>query len=198
MSLTLTTVLLLGLSLSMDAFAASVCEGLSLKKITWKEMMTVGAWFGLFQGLMPFLGWLAGMLFAEWVSGFSGWIALFLLGFLGIKMIAEALKGEEAGLGGFSLQPAVLCTLAIAVSIDALAAGVTFSMVPVTLFAGSSLLNTLAACIIICAETWILSMIGVWTGSVFGGRIGKPAEIAGGAVLIFRGVRILLQSLGRA
>lgn len=194
--MSLITVLLLGLSLSMDAFAASICEGLALKKVTWKEMTTVGAWFGIFQGLMPFLGWLAGMIFAQWVSGFSGWIALVLLGFLGIRMIREAVHGDEEVASGFSLKASVMFTLAIATSIDALAARITFSVVPVTLVPGSAMLNTFLACIIICAETWILSMIGVKVGSVAGDKLGKPAQIAGGVVLVLLGIKILLQGYG--
>lgn len=189
------TILILGFGLSMDAFAVSVCKGLSLKHVTWKQMLCAGLWFGIFQGLMPAIGYFLGSLFAGFIESFSSWIAFGLLVLIGGNMIREALHGEEDV--DASMAPGQMFLLAVATSIDALAIGITFSMVPVQMVASWSVLtNTLAACLVITLETGVLSFIGVKIGSLFGDKFGAKAQIAGGVILILIGARILLSHYG--
>lgn len=192
------TILILGFGLSMDAFAVSICKGLALRKITWKDMMTAGLWFGDFQGLMPLIGYLLGSLFAGYIDAFSSWIAFGLLVMIGGNMIREAVSGdEEEEAAGASMKASEMLVLAIATSIDALAVGVTFSVVPVEMFGGMSrFVNTLLACLIITLETGVLSAAGVKIGSIFGDKYKNKAEIFGGVVLILIGLRILLSHYG--
>lgn len=190
--MSLFTIVILGIGLSMDAFAVSICKGLALSKITWKDMMKAGLWFGLFQGLMPLIGFFFGSLFTGWIEGFASWIAFILLGLIGSNMAYEGWKNEDESISA-SMSASSMFILAIATSIDALAVGITFSVVPVAMFPSlSRLANTILACVIITLETGILSAIGIKIGEIFGSRFKNKAQIAGGIVLIAIGLRILI------
>lgn len=189
------TLLLLAIGLSMDAFAVSVCKGLAMPKIKLKNCAIVGLWFGGFQGLMPFIGYILGVQFASYIDAFSSWIAFILLSFIGGNMIREALKDEgcdnteDSGLG---IKEMFL--LAVATSIDALAVGITFACVPVHLTGSlTPFMNTLAGCLIIALITCLISVTGVKIGNVFGSRYKKKAEIAGGIILVLLGIKILAE-----
>ncbi|MGN1205939.1 MAG: manganese efflux pump MntP family protein [Eubacterium sp.] len=189
----LLTVFVLGIGLSMDAFAVSICKGLSLPKLTISKCLIVGAWFGSFQGLMPLIGYLLGSRFEHYIDTFSAWIAFFLLLLIGANMVREALSEEEndanAEFGGKTM-----FLLAVATSIDALAIGITFSCIPVAITnALSRNANTFLACFLIACTTFMISVSGVKIGNVFGTRYQKRAEIAGGAILIFLGIKILIE-----
>ncbi|MCF0246284.1 MAG: manganese efflux pump [Ileibacterium sp.] len=192
----LLTIVVLGVGLSMDAFAVSICKGLAMRKVTWKEMGCAGLWFGIFQGMMPLIGYLLGSLFAGYIEMFSSWIAFILLAFIGGNMVKEALSGEEEDADD-DMSAGKMFLLAVATSIDALAVGITFSMIPVEMFAGMNrFMNTLLACLIITFETGVLSAAGVKIGGIFGAKYKNKAQIAGGVVLILLGIRILLQHYG--
>lgn len=194
--MTLTTVLILGFGLSMDAFAVSICKGLALRSITWKDMLKAGLWFGIFQGLMPALGYIFGSLFAGYIESFSSWTGFILLALIGGNMIREARDNEEEDVNA-SMKAGQMFLLAVATSIDALAVGLTFAVVPVAMFGVlSRFANTMIACLIICIETGILSMIGVKIGALFGARFKNKAEIAGGIILILIGLQIILSHYG--
>lgn len=194
--MTLTTVLILGFGLSMDAFAVSICKGLALRSITWKDMLKAGLWFGIFQGLMPALGYIFGSLFAGYIESFSIWTGFILLALIGGNMIREARDNEEEDVNA-SMKAGQMFLLAVATSIDALAVGLTFAVVPVAMFGVlSRFANTMIACLIICIETGILSMIGVKIGALFGARFKNKAEIAGGIILILIGLQIILSHYG--
>lgn len=186
------TVLFLAAGLSMDAFAVSICKGLALPKANFKNALIVGGWFGSFQGLMPLAGYLLGIQFTSYITSFSSWIAFVLLLFIGGNMLREAL-GEKDGRqdGGLGIQEMFL--LAIATSIDALAAGVTFACIPVSLSSSlTPFLNTLCACVITALTTFLFSAAGIGIGRILGSRFQKKAEITGGIVLILLGIKILL------
>lgn len=181
-------IMLLAAGLSMDAFAVSVCKGLSLGKIKFRHMVTVGAWFGGFQALMPLLGYLLGSAFAGVVAEFDHWIACGLLAFIGGNMIREALgRDDEEETADPSLTPGAMIMPAVATSIDALAVGVTFAFleVPVGLAVG-----------MIGGVAFVASALGVKLGSLFGAKYKSGAEIAGGIVLIILGIKILAEGLG--
>ena len=192
-------IILMALALSMDAFAVAICKGLATEKVQIKHMLTVGAWFGIFQGVMPFIGCTIGAAFLSYIEAFDHWIAFLLLGFIGANMIREAL-GEgsdcsdtcECGIGGknASFGFRVMLTMAIATSIDALAAGVGMS---VNLEGMGQILFAVTSIGII---TFVLSAIGVKIGNVFGSKYKFLAELAGGAVLFCMGLKILLEHLG--
>lgn len=180
----------LAVGLSMDAFAVSVCKGLSMKKITFGKMALVGLWFGGFQALMPLIGYLLGVNFSKYVTSVSHWIAFALLLIIGGNMIREALsKGEEEELDE-SLGFKVMLIMAIATSIDALAVGVTFA------FMKLSVTKLIFAFVFIGVTTFSLSAGGVKLGNVFGAKYEKKAEFAGGLILIILGTKILLEGLG--
>ncbi len=186
--MSLIELLLLSVGLSMDAFAVSVCKGLAMKKITLRSACIVGAWFGAFQALMPLLGWLLGTQFAGYITQYDHWIALILLGFIGLNMIREALgKEEKEEDAGSALTVRAMLPMAVATSIDALAVGVTFAFLEV---------NVLAAVCVIGAVTFLLSALGVKAGSVAGLRCKSKAELCGGVILILLGLKILLEHLG--
>jgi putative Mn2+ efflux pump MntP len=179
-------VFLIALGLSMDAFAVSITLGLSVKRPSVKEIVLPGLYFGFFQALMPAIGFLAGSFFAQAIQGVDHWIAFALLGFIGGKMIKDSLakeSGHEKG-GGYSFQGPKMLVLALATSIDALAAGLTFAFLEVPLF---------RAILITGAVTCIVSMGGVITGGFFGAKLKSQAEFAGGAVLILLGVKIVIE-----
>lgn len=180
---------LLAVGLSMDAFAVSVCKGLSVKKAGLKESAICGGWFGGFQGLMPLIGFLLASLFAKAIEGFDHWVAFGLLAIIGINMLKEAFSSEcdcENHNADFSVK--TMFVMAIATSIDALAVGISLKM------AGD--VNIAAAVVLIGVTTFILSAIGVKIGNIFGNRFEKKAQIAGGLILIALGVKILLEHLG--
>lgn len=179
--------LILAVGLSMDAFAVSICKGLSLGKISAKHMCAAGAWFGGFQALMPLIGYFLGSFFADLITQYAHWIAFVLLGFLGFNMIQEA-RGEEGEMDG-RMDARNMFLLAVATSIDALAVGVTFAFLKVAL---------VPAVCFIGAVTFVCSAIGVKAGSVFGARYRTKAEICGGIILILIGLKILLEGWGAA
>ncbi len=191
------TIILLGVGLAMDAFAVSICKGLALRKVTFRDMLKAGLWFGIFQGLMPAIGYVFGSLFAGYIEAFSSWTGFILLALIGGNMIREALKKDDDEDVDSSMKASQMFLLAIATSIDALAVGLTFAVVPVNMVpALSAFWNTMLACLIICLETGILSMIGVKIGAVFGARFKNKAQIAGGVILILIGLRIILSHYG--
>lgn len=180
---------LIGVGLSMDAFAVSVCKGLAMKKVNKKQAVVIGLYFGGFQALMPFLGWLLGIRFQKYIVSVDHWIAFVLLVFIGGKMVVEAVreKGEkEIGEMDLPLNHKEMLVLAIATSIDALAVGITFAFLDVPIA---------EAVIIIGCTTFVLSILGVVVGNYFGSRYKKKAEITGGIILILIGLKILLEHL---
>lgn len=182
---------ILAVGLSMDAFAVSICKGLSLRKIQIKHMVVVGLYFGIFQGGMPFIGYLLGNQFSEKIVNVDHWIAFVLLLIIGINMIKESRKDEneeiECNDGSSGLEFKRMLLLAIATSIDALAVGVTFSFLQV---------NILPAVTFIGITTFFLSALGVKIGNVFGVKYKSRAELAGGLILIILGSKILLDHIG--
>ena len=175
--------ILLAIGLSMDAFAVSICKGLETEKLTVKESMICGIWFGGFQGLMPFIGFLLGTGFETIINKIASWLAFILLSIIGINMLKEAFsKEEEKTEPGFNAK--TMFMMAIATSIDALAVGITFVAVPVSIITASMFINTVIACIIIAITTFIFSAAGVRVGNIFGSRFKSKAEAAGGIVLI--------------
>ena len=179
--------LLLGVGLSMDAFAVSVCKGLAMKKATLKAELTCGVWFGGFQALMPLIGFYLGTLFAEAIQAFDHWVAFGLLALIGGNMLKEAFGAEEE-CPCADLSVRTMFLMAVATSIDALAVGISLAMV------GD--VNIWAAVSLIGVTTFALSAVGVAMGNVFGSRYEKKAEMAGGIILILLGVKILLEHLG--
>ena len=181
---------LLGVGLSMDAFAVSVCKGLAMKKATLKSQMTCGLWFGGFQALMPLIGFFLGALFADVIKSFDHWIAFGLLALIGANMLKEALEKEcdccEEHDADMSVK--TMFVMAVATSIDALAVGISLAM------AGD--VNIGAAIALIGVTTCVLSALGVKIGNIFGSRYEKKAEFAGGVILILLGLKILLEHLG--
>ena len=187
--MSLIEIFLYGIGLSMDAFAVSVCKGLAMKKTTLGKCSIVGLWFGSFQALMPFLGFLVGSLFSKYIERYDHWIAFALLVLIGFNMIKESFdKSEEEGTSG-SLSFKVMLMMAIATSIDALAVGVAFSF-------EISFTRMLLAILIIGITTFVISAVGTKVGNLFGARYKSKAELAGGVILLLLGLKILLQDLG--
>jgi len=188
----LLSLILLAIGLSMDAFAVSVCKGLAMKKITIKKGLIVGAWFGTFQALMPFLGYILGIQFESYINTIAPWIAFCLLELIGIHMIKEAMPNACKREDEF-LKVKEMFLLSLATSIDALVVGLTFALVPLQIIKeASTLINTIIACSSIGVTTFILSFIGVKTGNVFGVRYKNKAGIAGGIILMLLGLKVLL------
>ena len=185
------TLLLMGVGLSMDAFAVSICKGLSMRKVNKKQCLVIGLFFGGFQALMPFIGWVLGSQFEQYITSIDHWIAFILLGFIGGKMVVEAIREkDEAGEVGKMDPPLDLkemFILAIATSIDALAVGITFAFLQVPIVEAISIIGI---------TTFVISVIGVYVGNFFGNRYKKKAELAGGIILILIGLKILLEHLG--
>ncbi|MGN1422006.1 MAG: manganese efflux pump MntP family protein [Oscillospiraceae bacterium] len=179
--------LLLAVGLSMDAFAVSICKGLSVSRLSPKHYLLVGAWFGGFQALMPLIGYFLGSTFEKYIVSFDHWIAFALLALIGGNMIRESLsKDEEDADGSFGFRSMLL--LAVATSIDALAVGVTFALV--------SDVNIFASVGVIGVTTFLLSAVGLKIGNVFGAKYKSKAELVGGVILVLIGVKILLEHLG--
>ena len=179
---------ILAVGLSMDAFAVSVCKGLSVTKMEPKHALLCGAYFGGFQALMPALGYLLGSQFESMITQIDHWIAFVLLGIIGSSMIKESREDEEEEVSA-SFDVKTMLALAVATSIDALAVGVTFALVLAVVMA------YLAVTFIGCT-TFVLSAIGVKAGNVFGMKYKSRAELAGGVILILMGIKILLEHLG--
>ena len=177
--------LLIAIALSMDAFAVAVCKGLSVQKVKLKNYVSVGAWFGGFQALMPFIGYLLGSAFEKYIISIDHWIAFILLSLIGINMIKEAFSNEEEACSSFAVRD--MFPLAVATSIDALAIGVTFALLPNV--------NIGVAITFIGITTFIISVFGIKIGNIFGVRYKSKAEIAGGIILILMGIKILLEHL---
>lgn len=178
--------ILIAIGLSMDAFAVSVCKGLSVKTLKAQNALLVGLFFGGFQALMPLLGWLLGRQFERYIVEIDHWIAFALLGFIGGKMVWEALRGgDEGDSGSFAFKELLL--LAIATSIDALAVGVTFAFLSVDIWSSVAVIG---------ATTFAFSFGGVYLGNKVGGRFHEKAELAGGVILVLIGLKILLEHLG--
>ena len=178
----------LAAGLSMDAFAVSICKGLALQRVSWKECCIAGLWFGGFQALMPLAGYLLGSQFSGYIERYDHWIAFVLLALIGFSMIRES-RGEESEEekphAGVNLKELLL--LAVATSIDALAVGVTFAFLNVSIA---------PAVTVIGCTTFVISIAGVCVGNVFGARYKSRAELTGGVILILIGLKILLEHLG--
>ena len=177
---------LIAVGLSVDAFAVSVCKGLSVRKAEPRHSLIVGAYFGGFQALMPALGYVLGRQFESLITSVDHWIAFVLLGIIGGNMIREALKGDAEEMDD-SFTFRTMLPLAIATSIDALAMGVTFAFLQVQI---------VPAVLFIGVTTFVLSAIGLKVGNVFGAKYKSRAELFGGVVLVLMGVKILLEHLG--
>lgn len=184
--MTLWELFVIAVGLSMDAFAVSVCKGLSVGKVKPNHALTCGVYFGLFQGLMPLIGWLLGVQFQSVIVSVDHWIAFVLLGLIGFNMIRESRDpGDECLDCSFGFR--AMLPLAVATSIDALAIGVTFAFLKVDILPAVSFIGSI---------TLVLSTLGTWVGGVFGSKFKSKAEFAGGAILILMGTKILLQHLG--
>lgn len=182
-------VFLIGIGLSMDAFAVSICKGLGMKTLNMKQAVIIALFFGVFQAGMPVIGWALGTQFESYITPIDHWIAFILLAFIGGKMIWEAFHedDEEIEAVDAKLDYKELTLMAIATSIDALAVGITFAFLDV---------NIWSAVAVIGITTFVLSIIGVAVGHAFGAKYEKPASIAGGVILICLGLKILLEHLG--
>lgn len=181
-------VILISVGLAMDAFAVAVCKGLAMKKIDFKKMIIVGLYFGVFQGVMPIIGYLLGINFESFVTKIDHWIAFGLLSIIGINMIKDALKPEcETETQNDSIAFKTMVVLAIATSIDALAVGITFAFLKTNLLAVISSIGLI---------TFTLSILGVWIGNKFGNKYESKAQIIGGCILIIMGIKILFEHLG--
>ena len=178
---------LIAVGLSMDAFAVSVCKGLSVKKLRPEHAALVGIYFGGFQFLMPLIGYLLGSTVSSFVSDYAPYISFFLLAFVGIKMLVEAIRGGDKAVCHTQLKHSQLLVMAIATSLDALAVGVTFAFLQVKIVPAISFIG---------ATTFILSAIGIRIGNIFGAKYKSKAELVGGIVLILMGAKILLEHLG--
>lgn len=176
---------ILAVGLSMDAFAVSVCKGLSLGKIKPKHMCIAGAWFGGFQALMPLIGYFLGSFFAEMIEKYDHWVAFVLLAIIGGNMIKEPFDKDEKVDSSMDVKSMLL--LAIATSIDALAVGVTFAFLQVQIVPAVSFIGVI---------TFIFSAVGVKIGSLFGTKYKSKAELFGGIVLVLIGIKILLEGIG--
>ncbi len=186
--MTLSELFIIAVGLSMDAFAVAICKGLAVSKVKPKHMVTAGIWFGGFQGLMPLIGYFLGTTFEEYIVKFDHWVAFVLLGLIGANMIKESLSKEEDECPDASMGAKQMFTLAVATSIDALAVGITFALLPDV--------NIGAAVGFIGVITFILSAIGIKIGNIFGAKFKSKAEFTGGVILILMGLKILLEHLG--
>ena len=185
-------IIMIGVGLSMDAFAAAICKGLNMRRLSGKNMFIIGLFFGGFQAGMPLLGWALGRNFESYITSVDHWIAFVLLGFIGGKMILDVIKGDDGcdcGCCGCEekLDIKEVFTLAVATSIDALAVGISFAFLKVNIGLAVSAIGI---------TTFTLSALGVAIGNKFGAKYEKKATLAGGIILIFIGTKILLEHLG--
>ena len=176
---------LLGIGLAMDAFAVSICKGLSMKKMNWKNAIIIALYFGIFQALMPMIGYFFGTTFESFVTAFDHWIAFILLALIGGNMIKESFDNEDEKKND-KVDFKTMIVLALATSIDALAVGITFAFFDV---------NLLLAVAIIGIITFIISIFGVKIGNKFGDKYQNKAELIGGIILVILGIKILLEHL---
>ncbi len=188
-SMSVFEIILMAVALSMDAFAVAICKGLATDKVKVKHMLIVGAWFGGFQALMPLIGCTVGGFFMTYIEKVDHWIAFGLLAFIGINMIVEALKKGDDEKPDASLSFKVMLTMAVATSIDALAAGVGMS---VDLKDAWQIALAISSIGVI---TFVLSAVGVKIGNIFGAKYKFIAELSGGIVLVLMGLKILLEHL---
>ena len=183
-------IFMIGVGLSMDAFAVSICKGLNMRKLEKMQTLVIALFFGGFQALMPFIGWLLGKQFESYITSFDHWIAFILLAFIGGKMLWDVWKGgdgETKAAETTALDIKELFMLAIATSIDALAVGISFAFLQV---------NITSAITLIGCTTFVISAAGVFAGHKFGNKYEDKASIAGGIILILIGLKILLEHLG--
>ena len=185
----ITELMLIAVGLAMDAFSVSVCKGLSMKKIDSKGTFITALFFGVFQAIMPMIGYFLGSRFAEYISHFSHWISFILLGFIGGKMIVEVIKckEEEQKSGEYRLDFKELTLLAIATSIDALAVGIIFAAEKTDILYSAAVIGVI---------TFFICLFGVMIGNRFGSKYEQKAQLAGGGVLVLIGTKLLLDGLG--
>ena len=186
----LAEIIVLGVALSMDAFAVAICKGLSLQKLKARHAVTVGAYFGIFQGVMPAIGYALGRTFSTLIDQYAYWVSFALLVLVGANMLRESFgeEEEECACQTCSFAPRVMLPLAVATSIDAMVTGVSFLDKPLPAL--------LVAVTLIAVITFVISAVAVWMGSKVGDQYGTAAERAGGIILILIGVKILLEGLG--
>lgn len=186
-----TELFLIGVGLSMDAFAVAVCRGLAMKKINYKHALIIALFFGGFQALMPFIGWALGRQFEQYIESVDHWIAFGLLVFIGGKMLLDVIRGKEDGEEVCAEEERLhikqLFLMAVATSIDALAVGVSFAFLSVHIGKAISIIG---------CTTFVLSVLGVIIGNNFGNKFQNKATVAGGVILILIGLKILLEHLG--
>ena len=178
-------IIVIGIGLAMDAFAVSVCKGLSMKKLDWKKAIIIALYFGLFQALMPALGYSLGSTFSSFVQQVDHWIAFILLAIIGGNMIKDSTDDEEEKRND-RVDVKTMVLLAIATSIDAFAIGVTFAFFEVNLLLSISIIGII---------TLVLSIMGVVIGNKFGDKFQNKAELTGGIILIIIGLKILFEHL---
>ena len=178
-------IIILSIGLGMDAFAVSVCKGVSFKKSNLKKSIIVASYMGIFQSIMPVIGYFLGMSFADKITSIDHWLAFALLFVIGIKMIKEALSTEKEVIND-KVDSKEMIILAIATSIDALAVGITFAFLNVNLWFAVSLIGMI---------TFLLCFVGTKIGSIFGDKYENKAELAGGLILILLGLKIVLEHL---
>lgn len=179
-------ILLISIGLAMDAFAVSVCKGLAMKKMSWKKAIIIGLYFGIFQAVMPVIGYFLGTTFERFITYVDHWVAFILLVGIGINMVKEAFDKESENRND-NVDMKTMLVLSIATSIDALAIGITFACLKI---------HIVMPVITIGLITFIISVIGVKIGNRFGDKYGKKAGIMGGVILILLGIKILLEHLG--
>lgn len=184
--MTIIEILLIAIGLAMDAFAVSICKGLSMKKMNWKKALIVGGYFGIFQALMPIIGYFLGSTFEDLVTHIDHWIAFGLLVAIGGNMLKEAFGNDSENCND-DVDFKTMFVLAIATSIDALAVGITFAFLQTNIWIAATIIGLV---------TLIISILGVKIGNKFGNKYERKAETVGGLILIFMGVKILLEHLG--
>ena len=178
-------IIVIALGLAMDAFAVSICKGLSMKKMCYKNAAVIALYFGIFQAIMPIIGYFLGISFADFVQKIDHWIAFFLLSVIGVNMIKNSSE-DELEKRNDKIDVKTMVILALATSIDALAIGVTFAFLNTNIFISAPIIGIV---------TFILSLIGVKVGNRFGDKFQNKAELAGGTILILIGLKILLEHL---
>ena len=179
-------IVLIAIGVAMDAFAVSICKGLSMKKMNWKKALIIGGYFGIFQGIMPLIGYFLGVTFQSLVTQIDHWVAFVLLLFVGLKMLKEAFANDSENIND-DVDFKTMIVLAVATSIDALAIGITFAFLQT---------NILLAVTAIGIITFAVCVIGVKIGNKFGDKYERKAETVGGLILILMGIKILLEHLG--
>ena len=179
-------VVLVAIGLAMDAFAVSICKGLSMKKMSWKKALIIGAYFGIFQGLMPVMGYFLGSTFESWVTQIDHWIAFVLLTLIGLNMLKEAF-GKDCDNCNDSVDFKTMIMLAVATSIDALAIGISFAFLQT---------NIVLSAFVIGIITFGTCILGVKIGNKFGDKYERKAETVGGLILILIGIKMLVEHLG--